>query len=325
MNLLQQLSLCNAPSGHETCIHDLIRAEVAPYVDEITVDALGNLICHKKGNGKKLMLTAHADEIGVIVTYIDDNGFLRFAPVGGVRAMNCVGRAVHFTNGTAGVISFENKSAPDHLDKFYLDIGAKDRAEAETRVQIGDMACFSGEYLEMGDLISGKAMDDRAGCYALIEAIKRVAESPNDLYLVFTAQEELGLRGAKTAAFAILPDMGIAVDVSNDGGTPESKHRSLTLGKGPSVKLKDGACVMHPAVRELLIGCAKRADVPFQLESADFGGTDAGAIHLTGAGIPSGTISIPTRYVHSPQEVIHRGDLEQTVALLAAVMGEALA
>lgn len=318
MELLKKIIEAYGPSGREDEIREVIKNEIAPYVDEIIVDNMGNLICHKKGNGKKLMMAAHMDEIGVMVTHIDKNGFLRFAPVGGVYQFNCVNRAVKFENGVEGVISGEGKTGMRDwtLDTMFIDIGAESYDEAAEKVSIGDMAVFDGKFLVMGKKVSGKTMDDRVACYALVEAVKQVKECPNDFYAVFTTQEELGLRGAKVAAQIIEPDMAIAVDVSSVGDTPESRIIDLTLGKGPSVKIRDASYIISPVARDFMIKCANEAGIPYQLEAASFGGTDTGAIMLTGSGVPSATTSIPTRYIHSPQETVHMDDVENEIKFL---------
>ncbi len=322
MELLKKIIDAFGPSGREDDVREVIREEIAPFVDEITVDNMGNLICRKKGNGKKLMMAAHMDEIGVIVTHIDKDGFVRFAPVGGVNPFNCVNRAVRFENGVEGVISGEGKSAVRdwNLDKMYIDIGAEDYDDAVVKVTIGDMAVFDGKFVVMGNRVSGKTMDDRIACYALIEAVKKVASCPNDFYAVFTVQEELGLRGAKVAAQVVCPDMAIAVDVSSVGDTPESKIIDLTLGKGPSVKIRDASYVISSKAREFMIKCANDAEIPYQLEAASFGGTDTGAIMLTGTGVPAGTTSIPTRYIHSPQETVDMRDVENEIKFLVKMI-----
>lgn len=323
MELLKKLTECTAPSGRESRLRSIIEDEMCSCSDEVYIDALGNLICHKKGNGKKLMFAAHMDEIGIIVTSIDKDGFLRFAPVGGVRSCNCVNRTVVFENGTAGVISFENKEKPSGFDKMYIDIGAASREDAEKSVSIGDTAAFGGKFCKMGNRISTKAADDRVGCYVLIRAMQQAKHNKNDIYAVFTVQEELGLRGARTAAFGIAPDMGIAIDVSNTGDTPESAELNLRLGNGPGIKIKDSSFIMHPIVRNYLISCAKSAEIPYQLEVAASGGTDAGAIQFAGCGTPSGTVSVPTRYIHSQTETVDLNDLENTVKLIkAAIEGD---
>ncbi len=325
MELLKKIVSAFGPSGREDEVREVIKNEIAPYVDEIKVDNMGNLICHKKGDGKKLMMVAHMDEIGVMVTHIDKKGYLRFAPVGGVYPCNCVHRAVRFENGTVGVISGEGKvPARDwNMDNMFIDIGAESYEEAAEKVTIGDMAVFDGKFAVMGKKLSGKTMDDRIACYALVEAVKRMENCPNDFYAVFTTQEELGLRGAKVAAQVVEPDMAIAVDVSSVGDTPESKVIDLALGKGPSVKIRDASYIISPVARDFMIKCANEAGIPYQLEAASFGGTDTGAIMLTGTGVPSATTSIPCRYIHSPQETVHIDDVENEIKFLVQMTGTA--
>lgn len=322
MELLKKIIDAFGPSGREDEVREVIKNEIAPYVDEIIVDNMGNLICRKKGNGKKLMMAAHMDEIGVMVTHIDKKGYLRFAPVGGVNPYNCVHRAVRFENGVCGVISGEGKTAMRdwNLDKMFIDIGAESYEEAAEKVKIGDMAAFDGKFIVMGKKVSGKTMDDRIACYALIEAVKKIKECPNDFYAVFTTQEELGLRGAKVAAAVVEPDMAIAVDVSSVGDTPESRIVDLTLGKGPSIKIRDASYVISPVARDFMIKCANEAGIPYQLEAASFGGTDTGAIMLTGTGVPAATTSIPCRYIHSPQETVHLDDVENEIKFLVKMI-----
>lgn len=317
MELLEQLTKLNGVSGHEEDVLAYIRKEAESYADEITVDALGNLIVHKKGSGKTLLFAAHMDEIGIVVTFIDDAGFLRFAAVGGLSRKELLGRKVRFANGVTGVIGTGEDNADCRIDKMYIDIGAKDRADAEEVVAIGDTAAFVGEFCRENGVIISKALDNRAGCYVLIEALKKV-KSKNDLYFVFTAQEEVGLRGAKTAAFDIMPDFAVAVDVTDTGDTPDAPQMAVKLGKGAAIKIMDRSVLCSPSVRNDLIALAEEKNIPFQPEVMTDGGTDAGALSLTGAGIKTGGISIPCRYIHSPAEMVSEADLAAAVDLLAA-------
>lgn len=322
MKLLEKLVMTVSPSGRESAIRSIIEEELRGVCDEIFTDTLGNLICHKKGKGKKLMLAAHMDEIGFMVNYIDEKGFLRFSPIGGVTKYNTINSAIQFANGTKGKISYENKENPSNVsfEKMYMDIGANSKETAESLVQIGDMAVYDGNFSLIDNRIMGKALDDRAGCWALIRAMQNLGETKNDIFAVFTIQEEVGLRGAKTAANLINPDMAIAIDVSNVGDTPESLELNLSLGDGPAVKMKDASFIIHPFVKNFMLDAAKDSNIPYQLEAASYGGTDAGAIHLTGGGIPSGTISIPTRYIHSANEIIDRKDLENTALFIQKLL-----
>ena len=322
MQLLEKLVISVSPSGRENAIRSIIETELSGVCDEIFTDTLGNLICHRKGKGKKLLLAAHMDEIGFMVNYIDDNGFLRFSPIGGVTKYNTINSAIEFVNGTKGKISYENKENPStaSFEKMYMDIGADSRETAEKHVRIGDMASYAGSFSVTENRIMAKALDDRAGCWALIRAMQNTSSADNDIYAVFTVQEEVGLRGARTAATLINPDIAIAIDVSNVGDTPLSEELNLKLGGGPAIKMKDASFIIHEAVKNILLDAAKSGNFPYQLEAASYGGTDAGAIHLCGSGIASGTISIPTRYIHSANEVIDVNDLNNTVKLLENVI-----
>ncbi|WHH59496.1 M42 family metallopeptidase [Petroclostridium sp. X23] len=322
MDLLKELTQCYGPSGNEEKIRELLIEKIKDYVDEISVDPLGNLIARKKGNGKKLMFAAHMDEIGIIVTFIDDNGFLRFSNIGGVSPHYSLFQKVIFENGTIGIIGYEEKIEEMKnlkLEKMFVDIGASSKEEAEKMVNIGDAACFTGEFHQNFNKVSSKAMDDRIGCYILIEVIKSIKDNHNDLYFVFTVQEELGLRGAKTSAYSISPDYAIAIDVTGMGDIPGAKPMALKLGKGPAVKVKDSLIITHPFVRNLMVDTAKENEIPYQLEVLERGGTDSGAIHLTKGGIPSGVLSIPTRYIHSPREILDMDDVKNAIALMIAI------
>jgi endoglucanase len=317
--LLKKLTQSFGVSGNEEEIREVIINEIKDNVDQISVDALGNLIAVKKGMGKKIMLAAHMDEIGIMATYIDEKGFIRFSNIGGVSAYNSIGQRVRFKNNTIGAVYYEDKLEDIKnlkLSKMYIDIGAKSREEAEKVVSIGDVACFEGSAVKQGDIIISKALDDRSGCAVLIKAIKNLTQTKNELYFVFTVQEELGLRGARTAAYSIRPDIAIAVDVTLTGDTPQSHPMEVKCGMGPAIKIKDRSVICHPEVKRLLEDAAKRKKIPYQFEILEVGGSDPGAIHITAGGIPSGAISVPARYVHSPVETVSLTDMENAVKLL---------
>jgi putative aminopeptidase FrvX len=325
--LIKKITEVYGPSGHEQAIRDLIRDEIKGFVDEVRVDALGNLIARKKGNGpaprKKVMLAAHMDEIGVIVTHVDEKGFLRFAPIGGVYPINLHGSRCRFANGAIGVFGRETKdgSATEiKLDKLFIDVGATNANDAP--VGVGDAAGFWRDFADLGDRLVSKAMDDRIGCVVLIETLKELKKSPHDVYFVFTVQEEVGLRGATTSAFGVQPDMALAVDVTGSGDTPESNRLAVALGKGPAIKVKDSGMLAHPAVKNLLIDTAKESKIPYQLEVLVGGTTDAMAMQTTREGVPAGCLSIPTRYIHSPSETIDFDDLQNAIKLLVSVLGK---
>jgi len=324
--LIKQLVETYGPSGAEDQIRDIIRAEVEPLVDEVRVDALGSLIAHKQGDGQRVLLDAHMDEIGVMLTYIDEKGFARFTPIGGVSPLTCIGSRVAFEDGLIGVIGLEQKRDDPNkvpkLEQLYIDVGATGRDDCQ--VQVGDPAVFVRPFTTRGTRLVSKAMDDRIGCAVLIEMLRRLEETPHDLYVVFAVQEEVGLRGARTSAYGIEPDIGIAVDVTGTGDTPESRPMAVKLGEGPAVKVRDSGMIAHPKVRRLLVERAEEAGIPYQLEVLERGTTDAAVVQLTRSGVPAGCLSIPCRYVHSPSEMVDESDVEYSVQLLLEVLQKPL-
>lgn len=315
---LEKMTQINSVSGNEQKIRDYISKEMKKCCDEIFVDTMGNLIAHKKGGGKRIMFAAHTDEIGIIVTDIDDKGFIRFSAVGGLNTRNLVNLRVRFANGVEGVIGAQEedfKGKPS-LSKLYVDIGAADKKEAEKKISIGDTAAFVGDFVKCGNNIVSKALDNRAGCAVIMQAAGMIEKSVNDLYFVFTVQEEVGLRGAKTAAFDIEPDIAVAVDVTDTGDTPDAPTMAVELGKGAAIKVMDRSIMCDADVRTKMIETAKKNKIPYQLEVMTQGGTDAGAIHLTRAGIKTGGVSVPTRYIHSPSEMANLKDMEDCVKLI---------
>jgi tetrahedral aminopeptidase len=321
--LIKRLTECYGPSGSEGRVRELIAGELPAGV-ETRVDALGSLIAHRPGGkgGRRLMLAAHMDEIGVVVTHVDKNGFLRFAGVGGVGALPLAGGRVLFADGTAGVIGMErleDASRVPSLEKFFIDVGAKG---AETcRVKVGDTACFQRPCEEIGGRLTAKAMDDRIGCAIVLQALRELRGTPHEIFAVFTVQEEVGLRGAAASGYGVEPDIALAVDVTLTGDTPECAPMALTLGGGPAVKIKDSGMLAHGGVRDWLIRTAEAAGIPYQREVLLRGTTDASAIQMTRGGVPAGCISIPTRYVHSPSEVVDYGDVLAAVKLLGSALG----
>lgn len=320
-SLIKKLVEINSPSGYESKIRDVIRAEVEPYADDIRVDALGNLIARKGHSGKKIMLAAHMDEIGVIITHIDEKGFARFTGLGGVRAANLPGSRVRFLNEATGVIGLErvdeNGRVPA-MDQMYIDLGATSRENCPVR--LADVAAFERPFADLGNRLVSKAMDDRIGVAILIQTLARIKQPAHTLYFVFSVQEEVGIRGAVTAAFSLDPDIGIAVDVTDTGDTPKGIKMDVSLGKGPAIKVRDSGMLTDPRLVELMVGTASKARIPYQLEILEHGTTDARAIQLTREGVPAGCISIPCRYIHSPSEMVDYSDVENAVNLLVKLL-----
>lgn len=318
--LVKSLTEAFGPSGEEEAVRSLIRDLVKDKVDRIFEDNLGNLFAYKEGSAPKIMVSAHMDEISIIVTHIDENGFIRLAPVGGVSPGLLLGQRLRFRDGTIGTVYHEKLKAPKELDwnKLYLDIGQKNTEETSALVKIGDQACLDQPFKVLaGGRFLAKAMDDRAGCAVLVETIRCLpAKLPQAVCFVFSVQEEVGLRGAKTAAFRYEPDYGLAVDVTMVGDTPKAETMEVSLGKGPAVKVKDNSVLCHPLVRKFMTETADKHKIPYQLEVLERGGTDAGAIHISREGVPSGAISIPCRYVHTPSEMIDSSDLNHAVNFL---------
>lgn len=325
-SLIQKLVETVSPSGYETNIRQVIRAEVEPLVDDLRVDALGNLITLKgkgKANGKKIMLSAHMDEIGVMVTHIDENGFVRFTPLGGVSPRTCLGGRVRFLNNQSGVINSERQedaAKPLSFEQLFIDVGAVDRKS--TNLRVGDVACFDRLFSDLGDRLVSKAMDDRIGVAVLIETLRQLGDSPHQVYFVFSTQEEVGLRGATAATFGIDPDLGLSVDVTLTGDTPKGSKMEVGLGKGPAIKVRDGGMLSDPRVVDWMVKAAEKAHLPYQLEILEGGTTDARAMQLTRAGVPVGCLSIPCRYVHSPSEMVDYNDVQNGVRLLVALLSK---
>ena len=314
------------PSGDEELIRNFISELVSEYADEIKTDALGNLIVHKKGPGKKIMLAAHMDQIGLMATAVEESGYVRFAPIGGISPSTLVNQKVVFKNGVIGVVSMEGKdcTASGPISKFFIDIGTGSREETEELISPGDNCIFYAPAVELAnDIISSPYLDNRVSCAVLIEVLRSLKALQYDAYFVFTTQEEVGLRGAKAAAFGIMPDLGIAIDVTGTGDIINPAHiMSVKLGAGPTVKIKDASVICSPMVRRLLEQTAEKHQIPYQPEILEYGGTDTASIQLTGTGIPAGCISIPTRYIHSMSETCSMSDVENAARLLTALLEE---
>jgi len=325
-NLIKQLTEAYGPSGYEQAVRAIIEQEITPHADSVEVDPLGNLHAVKKGNGQGLtvMLAAHMDEIGLMVSHIDDNGFARLTALGGVRPETMVGNRAIFTNGALAVINMEKWLDNGKLDRahrrLYLDFGVS--SPDNVPVRVGDVAGFARPFVDLGEALVAKSMDDRIGCAILIETLKQLTDTPHDLHFVFTVQEEVGTRGAATAAYKVHPDISLAVDVTDSGDVPERKHFDVKMGQGPAIKVMDRGMVAHPGLKNWLAETATRHNIPHQFEILTIGTTDAQAMQLAHEGSAAGALSIPCRHVHTPSEMISYSDVQNAVKLLTATLSE---
>ena len=326
--LIKRLTDTFSPSGHEDAIRDVIRQEVRGLAAEVRADALGNLIVHKRpaaktaaSGGKRIMLAAHMDEIGLMASHVDARGFVRFSSLGGVYPRNLPGARVRFMSGASGIIGLEpteHASDPPSIDKMFIDVGAATRSECTIRT--GDVAAFERPFLDLGGRVVAKSMDDRIGCAIAIETLRRLDKSQHDIYVVFTTQEEVGTRGAQTSAYGIDPDLGFSIDVTAWGDTPGVRDVELELGGGPAIKIRDAGMISDPRIVEWMIRAAEKNRIPYQREVLLGGTTDARAMQLVRAGVPVGCVSIPCRYVHTASEMVDMQDVENAVRLIVALL-----
>ncbi len=336
--ILKKLTGVPSPSGFEDKIREVVIEELKPYADKIWVDSMGNVIALKKGAGEgKLMLAAHMDEIALMVKAIDKNGFIRFVPIGGWSPRILPGQRVIIVNLDGKMIRGVIGSKPPHIMKpdeqnkvipiheLFIDIGVTSREEAENLgVTMGSVIVMERETVRIGngDIVTGRALDDKIGVAVMIEAFKELENPAVDVYAVATVQEEVGLKGARTAAYSISPDLAIALDVTVASDIPGVSEEDYVtrVGKGPAIKIMDGRAgtgqIVPKPIRDLLIRTAKEDNIPCQLEVLPGGTTDAAAIQLTRSGIPAGTVSIPTRYLHSPVELLSLEDGVNAVRLI---------
>jgi putative aminopeptidase FrvX len=337
VDILKKLSDAHGVSGSEGSVFKIIRKELAGYVDEVTEDSMGNLVAVKKGNDFSVMIAAHMDEIGIMVKYLDEKGFLRFITLGGWYMPSLFAQRV-ILQGSKGPVpgvvggkpphkmDEEDRKKPLKVEEMFIDIGARSREEAvELGIEIGTPGTIDRQCTELaGGRLTGKAFDNRAGAAILIEVLKTVS-SPLTIYGVFTVQEEVGLKGARTSAYALDPDCAIATDVTIPGDHPgiEPKDAAVEMGKGPVITIVDASgrgLIANRKVNRWLLETAESHGIPVQVEVGTGGTTDASSIHLERGGIPSTTLSIPTRYIHSPVEVLDVADLEAGVRLLVEAL-----
>ncbi|MDD1639411.1 MAG: M42 family metallopeptidase [Methanomicrobiales archaeon] len=336
-SLLRKFADAHGVSGSEGNVHDVIRAEIRDHVDEVRTDRMGNLVAVKNGRDLSVMLAAHTDEIGLMVNYIDERGFLRFVTFGGWYAPVLSAQRV-ILHGSKGPVHGVIGGKPPHAmteeerkkglktEEMFIDVGASNLKEvARLGIEIGTPVTMDRELADLGyRRVTGKAFDNRVGCVLLARTLQQL-DTRHTVYAVFTAQEEVGAKGARTSAFELEPDCAIATDVTFPGDHPDIKKEdsSLVMGKGPAITVSDAngrGLIADRRMVTWLRSVADRKKIPYQLKVGHGGTTDASAIHLVRAGIPSTVISVPVRYIHSPVEVVDLRDIEMSLKLL----GEAL-
>lgn len=325
-NILKDLMLCRGVSGRENKIAEKISGIIAPYCDECYTDAMGNLIAVKKSkneNAKKIMLCAHMDEIGFIATYIEDNGMIRISNMGGINWVSSAYTSVVFENGVRGALVPESGVKADAFspEKFYIDIGASNRREAERKVKIGDTASVEADLKKLiGNKVMGRPIDDRIGCAIMLEIAADLAEASLDcdIYYLFSVEEEVGCRGAAPAGFSVAPDAALVFDVTRTGDSIGCSPMAVKLGDGAAIKAKDSSLICDPDITDRLISLAKESKIKYQIEVLTAGGTDTSSIQCSGIGVRAGALSIPSRYIHSNVEMISLADAEACAELAKA-------
>lgn len=337
MELLEKLCRASGISGFENEIQEIMKKELAKSCDDVKIDNFGNVIA-KKGNGKKkIMIASHMDEIGLMVKHIDKNGFLNFVKIGGIDDRILMQQRVIIKTekgDVKGIIGAkpphlqkdeEKKKVVKH-DELFIDIGAKDKEEAEKMVEVGNPIILEPNFGKLNkNIYFGKAIDDRLGCYALIKIMRQVKVKGATIYAVATCQEEVGLKGARVSAFKIDPDYALAIDTTIAGDTPYIKESesSLELGKGPAITITEASgrgIVTHPKIREILVNTAEDKKIPYQVDVLEGGMTDGAIIYVTRAGVPTGVVSIPTRYIHGPSSVFSADDLSNSIKLVVGAL-----
>lgn len=328
--LLKRMSEASGLPGQEWEIRDIIKDELKARNIEFATDALGNVIAHVPGSGPKVMLAAHMDEVGLVITGFDRSGLLKLRVIGGIDERILVSKTVVIgkdkVKGVIGAKAIhlqepEERERPLKVDSLFIDIGASSKEDAQKMVKLGDGAVFATGFEYFGDgMMKGKAFDDRSGCYMILESL---APQPKlDLYGVFTVQEEIGTRGAWVSAYSVAPDFAIVLECTSASDVPGTKEheQSTELGKGPVISFMDQSMIANPAVLRFVLNAAEELGIDYQFKRAVVGGTDGGRISLTKEGIPTVVISLPCRYIHSTAGILCRKDLDNTIALVNGIL-----
>lgn len=330
MELLHRLTAVWGPAGREHKIAGVLHELITPYADEVRTDRFGNLIAVRRGSGKgkRVMLAAHMDTVGGLALNVSEKGLVYLAPVGDLKVHHALGQRVVWGSGAAGVLQHEPADEPKDLDfkKLWCDIGAGTKDETLENVRLGEMCTLVGELQQMGDAVVGPALDNRAGCAVLIKVAEHLIESEHDVIFAFTAQGELGPRGAGTAAYGIDPDMAFVIDVASAGDVPRGPRVEMKLGGGPALKLKDGAYMAHQGLGDLVRKVAGEFAIPLQTEvlPSGSGHNDAQVVSVAGQGVPTAVIDLPGRYRGTGAEMVNLRDLHGAVDLVLKLVGSPL-
>lgn len=330
--MLELLSNSFGPSGYEDEVVNIIENFMSEYCDETKIDSMGNLICHKTGkkvNGKSIMLTAHIDEVGFIISHITEEGYLKFQTLGGIDPGVLISkRVVIGEKRICGVIGtkpvhLNPESKKIKISDLYIDIGAKNYKDALNYVDFGDYACFDSKFVEFGNgLIKGKALDDRIGCFIMMETAKLKLDA--DIYYTFVVQEEIGCRGSKIVTSGINPDFAIVLEGTTCSDVPGTGKYEFTthLGNGPALSIRDGGCYSDVSLTEEIVEIAERNNLKFQYKQSTSGGNDASSIQISGKGNRVAAISVPCRYIHSQSNVASKNDIQNTIILIKCIIEE---
>ncbi len=324
LKLLKKLTEAFGPSGREDEVGKIIFNKLKKDGFKPIKDVHGNVKITMGNSGSKILVTAHMDEVGVVVNYIDQKGFLKITPIGGVYKEGLFGSRILFENNKWGTV-FSQKTMPKietDFKELFVDIGAKDKTSTEKQISIGTFGVFHREMINLGDTIMAKALDDRIGVYVLLKTIEAMKDKKksNSITFGFTVQEEFSSLGARSLASTVDPKIAIAVDVTDSDDIREKYYLNMILGNGPTIKIMDSSLISHPKLKNFFIETAKSEKLKFQLEVLPHGGTDGGAMSLVKNGIPTIGISVPTRYIHTPSEIVNKKDVEDTIKLLTTTL-----
>lgn len=314
---IRTLVSLNGVSGNETPVTRYIKEKITPFADKIYTDVMGNLVAVKRGNGPKIMFMAHTDEIGIVATFVDEKGFVRVSPVGGVTPSDFINCHITFENGVRGVFTCDKRKDAKFSD-YYVDIGAKSRDDALLRIDIGMTARFDADTYETPFTVVSKSLDDRLGCFILMKVLENMPKTDAEVYFVFTSQEEVGLRGAKVSGFDINPDIAIAVDVTISADTPDCETHGCKLHNGAAIKVRDASVICSKSVIDALESAAQAKNIPTQRDVLLSGGTDIGVVQTGGRGALTGGVSVPVRNVHTVSETASKSDIKACINLLVA-------